>query len=102
MEILPLSHRDSESFDWKCPKAHQPSGIFGWVRDDDGNEFALVRGMLTATWLLGDGKSEAVPVPREEQAKIERLMAPQLRAVARAASWPVVDCTDDDDENNTP
>lgn len=97
MEILPLSHKDSETFDWKCPTAHQPSGIFGWVRDDDGNEFALIRGMVSQTWLLGDGKSEAVPVPRDEQVKIDRLMAPQLRAVAIAASKPVRDETDDEE-----
>lgn len=100
MEILPLSYKPSEGRDWKCPKAHQPSAIFGWVRDDDGNEFALIRGMKSETWLLGDGKSEAAPVPRNEQATIERLMAPQLRALEIARSKParvIVDDEGDDD-----
>jgi len=99
MEILPLSHRDSEGFDCKCPKAHQPSLILGWVRDDGGKELALIRGVQSQTWMLGDGVTEAVPVPRNEQAMIERLMSPQLRALERSAYAPVRIRTVDDEDD---
>lgn len=84
MEILPVDHRSTEGFEVKTPKDLQPSMVLGWVRDDDGVERALVWSRSSSLWLLADGVGPAEPLPRDDQMKMTRLMAPNLRAVERA------------------
>ncbi len=83
MEIMPLDHRSTEGFAVNTPKDLQPSMVLGWVKDDDGVERALVWSQSSSLWLLADGEGPGQPLPREEQAKVTRLMAPILRAVGR-------------------
>lgn len=98
MEILPLSHKDSEGMDFKCPKRFQPSVAFAWMRDDDGAELLLIRSMSAQIWLTADGINDAAPLPRGDQSTIERLLAPNVLALQRAASIPVIKITEDDED----
>ena len=105
MEILPLSHRDvaKEGFDVKTPKSLQPSCVMGWVRDGE-KEMALVWSMSSQVWLLADGVSPGVPLPRDEQSRVSKLMRPNLVALERGfatAKRVVIEEDDDDDQERS-
>ena len=84
MEILPLSHKETDGMDWRAPDKYRPTCVMGWLRDDEGQERVLIWSPQTQLWLSGDGQSPAKPLPTKDQYLITQLMAPNLKALRSA------------------